>query len=44
MTRNDIIMMSSPKNIEKQWENADLRRTKQNMYHWNGFDESYSKI
>ena len=24
--------------------NADLGRTKQNIYHWKGFDESYSKM
>ena len=27
------------KNIGKQWENADLGGTKQNIYRWKGFDE-----
>ena len=36
--------MSLPKTIEKQWENADLLGTKQNIYHSKGFDESYQKI
>ena len=33
-------MMSLP----KQSENADLGGTKQNIYRWKGFDESYSKM
>ena len=32
-------MMSLPKAMEKQWENADLRGTKQNIYRSEGFDE-----
>ena len=40
VTRNDVIT----KNIRKQWENADLGGTKQNIYRWKSFDESYSKI
>ena len=35
--------MSLPKQW-KQWKNADLGRTKQNLYRWKGFDESYSKL
>ena len=37
---NDVIT----KNNEKQWENADPGGTKQNIYRWKGFDESYSKM
>ena len=40
---NDVIIMSLPKTMEKQWENADLRRTKQNIHRSKGFDESYPK-
>ena len=29
---------------KKQWQNSDLRETKQNIYHSKGIDESYSKI
>ena len=36
--------MSLPKTIEKQWENADLRGTKQNTYRSKSFDESYPKL
>ena len=36
MTRNDAIMTSLP----KQWKNADLRETKQIIYHSKS-DESY---
>ena len=36
--------MSLAKTIEKQWENADLRRTKQNIYRCKAFDESYPKM
>ena len=43
MTRNDVIIMSLPKTIEKQWENVDLRETKQIMYHSKGIDESCPK-
>ena len=32
------------KNNGKQWENADLCGTKQNIHRSKGFDESYSKI
>ena len=34
---------SLSKTMEKQWENADLGRTKQNIHRWKGFDNSYSK-
>ena len=40
MTRNDVIMTSLP----KQWKNADLRETKQLIYHSKGIDESYPKM
>ena len=30
--RNDVIMMSLSKPMEKQWENVNLNRTKQNIY------------
>ena len=40
MTRNDVIT----KNNRKQWENADLGGTKQNIYRSKGFDESHSKM
>ena len=43
MTRNDVMMMSLPKTME-QWENADLRGTKQNIYRSKGFNESYPKM
>ena len=43
MTGTDGIMMSLKKQW-KQWENADLGGTKQNIYRSKGFDESYSKI
>ena len=36
--------MSLPKSMGKQWENADLLRTKQNIYSSKGFDESYPKM
>ena len=39
MTRNDVIRMS----LQKKWENADLNGTKQNIYQWKGFDESFPK-
>ena len=42
VTRNEVIMMSLPKQW-KQWENADLRRTKHNIYSSKDFDESYPK-
>ena len=35
--------MSLPKTMEKQWENADLCGTKQNIYRSKGFDESCPK-
>ena len=44
VTRNDAIMTSLPKTMEKQWGNADLRETKQIIYHSKGSDESYSKM
>ena len=40
VTRNDVIMTSLP----KQWKNADLRETKQIIYHLKGIDESYPKM
>ena len=40
MTRNDFIMTSLPKTME----NADLRETKQIIYHSKGIDESYPKM
>ena len=30
--------------LPKQWQNSDLRETKQNEYHWKGIDERYSKM
>ena len=44
VTRNDLIMMSLPKTMEKQWGNADLRETKQIIYQSKGVDESYRKL
>ena len=44
VTRNDVIMMSLPKTMEKQWGNADLRETKQIIYQSKGIDESYPKM
>ena len=44
VSRNDVIMTSLPKTIEKQWGNADPRETKQIIYHSKGIDESYSKM
>ena len=41
--KNDIIMMSLPKQW-KQWGNADLRGTKQNIYRSKSFVESYSQL
>ena len=29
---------------EKQWRNADIRKTSQIIYHLKGLDESYSKM
>ena len=43
VTKNDVIMMST-KNIGEQWQNVDLSGTKQNIYRWKGFDDSYSKM
>ena len=40
VTRNDVIMTS----LLKQWKNADLRETKQIIYHSKGIDESYPKM
>ena len=39
MTNHDVITI----NNRKQWENADLSGTKQNIYRSKGFDESYPK-
>ena len=36
--------MSLPKRMEKQWENVDLRVTKQNTYRSKGFGGSYPKM
>ena len=44
VTRNDVIMMSLPKTIKKQWVNADLGGTKQNINRSKGVDESYLKM
>ena len=44
MTTNDVITMSLPKTMEKQWGNADLRETKQIIYQSKGINESYPKI
>ena len=44
VTRNDVIMMSLPKTMEKQWGNADLREIKQIIHQPKGIDESYPKI
>ena len=44
VTRNDVIMMSLPKNNEKPWGNADLRETKQVIYQSKDIDESYPKM
>ena len=41
-TRNDVIMTSLPKTMEKTG-NADLRETKQIIYHSKGIGESYPK-
>ena len=30
--------------LPKQWQNSDLRKTKQNIYHSKGIDESNSKM
>ena len=40
MTRNDVIMISPP----KQWENADIREISQIIYYSKGLDESYPKL
>ena len=40
VTKNDVIMTSN----QKQWKNADLRKTKQIIYHSKGIDESYPKM
>ena len=37
---NDVIMTS----LQKQWQNSDLRETKQIIYHSKGIDESYPKM
>ena len=42
--RNDVIMTSLPKTMDKQWGNADLRETKQIIYHSKSIDESYPKM
>ena len=39
VTRNNVIMTS----LQKTMENADLRETKQIIYHSKGTDESYPK-
>ena len=30
--------------LQKQWQNSDLRETKQIIYHSKGIDESYPKM
>ena len=40
MTRNNVIITSLPKTMG----NADLRETKQIIYHWKGTDESYPNM
>ena len=40
VTRNDVVMTSLPKTME----NADLRETKQIIYHPKGIDESYPEM
>ena len=42
VTRNDVIITSLSKQW-KRWVNADLRETKQIIYHSKGIDESYPK-
>ena len=37
---NDVIMTSLP----KQWQNLDLRETRQIIYHSKGIDKSYPKM
>ena len=37
---NDVIMMS----LSKQWQNSDLRETKQIIYYSKGDDETYPKM
>ena len=44
VTRNDVIMTSLPKTMEKQWGNADLRISKQIICHSKGIDESLPKM
>ena len=44
VTRNNVIMTSLPKTMEKQWGNADLCETKQIIHHLKGIDESYPKM
>ena len=44
VTRNEVIMMSLPKNNGKQLENADIGETKQNIHRSKSCDESYSKM
>ena len=39
VTSIDVIMIPLPKNNGKQLENANLSRTKQNIYPWKGFIE-----
>ena len=44
VTRDDVIMMSLPKTMEKHWGNADLSETKQIIYQSKGIDERYQKM
>ena len=45
VTTNDVIMtVMFTRNNGKQWGNADLRKTKQIIYHSKGIGESYPKI
>ena len=40
MTRNDVIMISLP----KQWKSADVREISQAINHLKGLDESFPKM
>ena len=44
VTRDDVIMMSLAKTMEKQWGNADLLETKQIIYQSKSIDVSYPKM
>ena len=44
VTRNDVIIMSLPKTMEKQWGNAYLCETKEIIHQSKGIDESNPKM